>query len=162
MNDVIRLDLSIPSQWSRIDSVRQGISLCLSAVFGDLALKDSAAMVSAELLENAIKYGQQGGIKLSIAEEADKLVIEVTNAIGSASHARALEDRIAWVRGFESASEAYLAALARVYEQSTVDQLGSGLGIVRIAYEGGCEVDCFASAPGQITVRASCALPSPG
>jgi hypothetical protein len=162
MNLPIRLELAIPSQWTRIDSVRQAVSLCLSAVFGDVTLKDSLAMVSAELLENAIKYGEEGGVTLSIGKQADRLVIEVTNGIASSSHTRSLEDRIAWLRGFESPSEAYLAALARVYEQSTVDHLASGLGIVRIAYEGGCEVDCYTPAPGQVTVRASCAIPPSG
>ena len=54
----LQLTLSIPPQWARIDRVRQAVGLCLAAVFSDTELEDALAMTCAELLENAIKYGQ--------------------------------------------------------------------------------------------------------
>ena len=101
MIEEFRLQLSIPAQWERIDSVREAVGLSIGAVFGDQALKDAIAMVSAELLENAVKYGETegGSVRLSIERTRDRIEIRVTNPIPAAStHARALRDRLARVR----------------------------------------------------------------
>lgn len=140
----IQLDVRIPTEWGRIEPARETVGHLIEAVFADTDLKDALSMVCAELLENAIKYGKPDarGVRLQLHEEQDGLVIAVTNAVESGSHHMSvLREKIAWIRGFSDPTEAYMAALAQVYERPEEEQNG-GLGLVRIAYEGGCSLDC--------------------
>ena len=161
MKTGIRLDLSIPPDWTRIELVRKAVGFCVWAVFGRGDLRDSLSMVSAELLENAVKYSAPDReVRLSITEEPDRLVVAVTNEVEGDSHVTTLAHRLEWLRTFSSAADAYMAALSEVFDHKGEERAGEGgLGIVRIAYEGGCDLDCDTSKPGQVTVRASRALP---
>lgn len=161
MKTGIRLDLSIPPDWTRIELVRKAVGFCVWAVFGRGDLRDSLSMVSAELLENAVKYSAPDReVRLSITEEPDKLVVAVTNDVEGDGHVTTLAQRLEWLKTFSSAADAYMAALSEVFDHKGEDRAGEGgLGIVRIAYEGGCNLDCDTSKPGQVTVRASRALP---
>jgi hypothetical protein len=158
----MHLDLCFPAEWERIDPVRQAVGNCLTAVFGDRDLKDAIAMVSAELLENALKYGKvdQPDVKIRIHEDVDAevMVIEVSNTIDvESSHLKTLEERVSWVKGFKDPQEAYLSALASAFQGN--DDITSGLGLARISYEGGCEIECdTTSEPGRVIVRARYAL----
>ena len=119
-------------------------------------------MVSAELLENAVKYSTpEGKVHLSISEEGDQVVVAVTNeVINPTRNIPALKQRLDWLRTFPSAADAYMAALSEVFDhKGDENATEGGLGIVRIAYEGGCGLDCDMSQPGVVTVRASRSLP---
>lgn len=161
MKTGIRLDLSIPPDWTRIELVRKAVGFCVWAVFGRGDLRDSLSMVSAELLENAVKYSAPDrDVRLSITEEPDKLVVAVTNEVEGDAHVTTLVQRLEWLKTFSSAADAYMAALSEVFDHKGEERAGEGgLGIVRIAYEGGCDLECDTSTPGQVTVRASRALP---
>jgi len=153
---MIHLDLAVPTDWTRIDQVREAVGHSVAAVFGDLELKDALAMVSAELLENALKYGRpaQGDVRISLRDDAGRLVVTVTNEVDEGSeHARLLDELVRWVREADSPLAAYEAALARTISDET-EALRSGLGLARISYEGGCDLDCDTSEPGRVTVRA--------
>jgi hypothetical protein len=154
----LNLDLSIPPEWSRIDPTREAVGLLVLAMFGDDDLKDALAMVSEELLENAIKYcAPDTTVSIVIRNEGDKVVIAVTNVIaGDARHLTLLEERVAWMGRFASPAEAYAAAIGRVYEQGERPPGEPGLGIVRIAYEGRCDVAVDLSVAGKVTVTAVC------
>jgi hypothetical protein len=151
------LDVAFPADWSRIDPTREAVSLLVLAVFGRSDLRDSLAMVSAELLENAVKYSKSmGGVRLSIRNESKGLVVAVTNMVEEGSrHVASLRGRLEWLNSFADPEQAYAAALREVSVRGGEE---SGLGIVRIAYEGGCGLDCDVSSPGEITVRALCKL----
>jgi hypothetical protein len=150
---VIHLELAVPSDWSRIDAVREAVGRSIEAVFGDLDLRDALAMVAAELLENAIKYGV-GGVRLVVGCEAGRLVISVENAVDEGQgHARVLAELIAQVGALEPLA-AYQAALERAFAAASEH---SGLGLARIRYEGGCGLRCDTSAPGRVTVTATSA-----
>ncbi len=157
----LRLDLSFPPEWSRIDPTREAVGLLVLAMFGDDDLRDALAMVSEELLENAIKYcSPESTVSLSIRHQPDGVVISVTNAVEAGSrHVDKLCRRIEWVRGFDDPEEAWVAALSRVYERRGADDPDAGLGIVRIAFEGRCAIDVDRSRPGEVTVNAHCARP---
>ena len=73
-----------------------------------------------------------------------------------------LQQRIAWIHTFASPGEAYMAALTTVYERAEAQGGEGGLGLVRIAYEGGCELDCLSPAEGMLTVLARYILDLPG
>jgi hypothetical protein len=139
------------------------------AVFANDDLRDALGMVCAELLENAIKYGKPDprGVQVRLVErrlgDRREVVLSVTNAVEEASHhLNALRQRIAWIKSFASASEAYMAALTQVYERSDAQGGESGLGLVRIAYEGNCSLDCEEPAEGLMAVRAQYVLDATG
>jgi len=152
----LRLDLSIASEWERIDAVREAVARCVAAVFGDVELKHLLGMVSAELLENAVKYGRgPKGVTLSIRGDGQELVVRVANAVDEASpHAHLLQRRLMWLRGFDDPFEAYTAALQQVYDRTTPDADDNGLGLARIYYEGRCQIDCDISQPELVSVSA--------
>ena len=148
----LHLDLTIPPDWSKIDPTREAVGLLVLAMFDDDDLRDALAMVSEELLENAIKYCKPDTtVSLSIRNRNGSVVIAVTNVVDERStHLDALRERIAWMRNFPNATDAYTEALRRVGGED------SGLGIVRIAYEGRCGIEYDDSEPGKLTVRAEC------
>jgi hypothetical protein len=154
----LKLDLSIPPEWARIDPTRDAVGLLVMAMFGDDDLRDALAMVSEELLENAIKYCRPDStVTITIRNEGDRVVIAVTNVTDASSeHLGVLTERIAWLEQFASPAEAYAAAISRVYERGERPPGEPGLGIVRIAYEGRCDVAVDLSEPGQVTVKAIC------
>ena len=165
----LNVELTIPPEWSRIDPVRQAVGLCVAAVLANDDLRDALAMVCAELLENAIKYGKPDprGVCVQLQQRPIGTQIEVTlsvtNAVEQASHHLAmLQQRIAWIRTFESPGEAYMAALTTVYERAEAQGGEGGLGLVRIAYEGGCLLDCTSPAEGVMTVLARYTIDKPG
>lgn len=153
----LNLTLDIPAEWSKIDPARDAVGLLVLAIFGDDDLRDALAMVSEELLENAIKYSRPGSsVALSIEHSDGGVSIAVTNSVNEATdHLAKLVERVAWVGSFPSAAEAYAASVARVYAQGSGKGSG-GLGIARIAYEGRCGLACDASVPGRVTVTANC------
>lgn len=154
----LQLELSIPPEWSRIDPTRDAVGLLVMAMFGDDDLRDALAMVSEELLENAIKYcAPDSAVSIAIRNEGDRVTIAVTNVVdGDSAHLDLLSERVAWLSRFASPAEAYAAAISRVYEQGERPPGEPGLGIVRIAYEGRCDVAVDLSVAGRVTVRAVC------
>jgi hypothetical protein len=148
------LELSMPPVWERIDAVRDAVR-SLIATYAGHDLCDALAMVSAELLENAVKYGAQNEpIELVVKDDDASVEICVTNAISPAStHPKALVERVAWVKRFDEPLAAYTTALENMYslERATEE---NGLGIVRIFYEGGCDVECDVSTSGRVRVWA--------
>jgi signal transduction histidine kinase len=150
----LALDISVPARWEGIDPMREAVGLLVQALFGDDDLRDALAMVSEELLENAVKYGRPGeNLGLTVHRDQQGLHIAVTNTVDQATqHVPKLCEQIDWIHGFPSAAEAYRAAIERVYRRT--DRSETGLGIARVAYEGGCVLSCDLSVPGHITVRA--------
>ncbi|MCS6899184.1 MAG: hypothetical protein RMJ98_06330 [Myxococcales bacterium] len=168
MNDArdLYVELHIPPEWSRIDPVRQAVGLCVAAVLGSEDLRDALGMVCAELLENAIKYGTSDphGVRLvlqqSIQGNQKEVILSVINAVERTSHhLTALQQRIEWIRSYKTPAEAYMAALTMVYERAEDHGGEGGLGLVRIAYEGGCQLDCDSPAEGYMAVHARCLVP---
>lgn len=53
------IDLPVRSEWANVDLLRVSVQDCVTAVFGDIAGCRSLAMVTGELIENAIEYGDR-------------------------------------------------------------------------------------------------------
>lgn len=155
----VNVELALPAEWGRIEPTREAVALLIKAMFGDADLETALGMVSAELLENAVKYSKPAShLRLSVHAEGARVVIAVTNPVDDAStHVEALRARFAWLANFATPADAYMAALERFSEHLKAED--RGLGIFRIAYEGGCGVDFDLSAAGEVTIRASCAVP---
>lgn len=150
----LRIELRVAAQWSRIESVRTAVGLCVGLVYADENMCRSISMAAAELMENAIKYGRadENRVTLAVTDEDDEVVVEVTNHVdGEAAHAR-VAARLAWIASFATPNDAYQAAiLAMPSEDGPVTS--SGLGLARIAHEGGCRLS-MATRGDELTLRA--------
>lgn len=153
MSGHIHLEISVPLDWNRIEPIRRSVALAVTAVFGADELGASLAMVSAELLENAVKYGtREAPVRLTVQEEGGEVTILVQNHLPPGSpHAPVLRERLAWLATFATTEEAYMAAMERAYESGTE----GGLGVVRIAHEGGCRLTIETTTGDEVTVRAT-------
>ena len=164
MQGALNLDFRIPTEWARIDAAREAIGSCLYAVFADADLKDALSMVSAELLENAVKYGKPDpdGVRIRLLYDGQEVCVEVTNLVEQTSHhTKVLQSKLDWIRAFHDPADAYTAALAQVYERTDEEAaIGGGLGLVRIVYEGGCRLECCSTAD-SLSVIARYSRPKP-
>lgn len=143
-----RLDLRVPPAW---EAAKATWDTC-AAYFADQKLDPDVAyalcMVSQELLENAVKYGAypagEGAIDLEVRTAAREVTIEVRSPVSadSSGQLKRLDGTIQWIRGFQTPFEAYVERLKAVSAQPYTPG-ESGLGLVRIAYEGQCILDFF-------------------
>jgi hypothetical protein len=136
------IDLPVRNHWENVDLLRTSLLNCFTAIFSEVDGMHAFSTVAAELLENAIKYGQWGdpSAKLHLRVWGDATVarVEVENPVDPTSdNARELMRTIDWLRTFPSAEHAYRAKLLEV---ATSEAGVSRLGLARIAYEGGCDL----------------------
>lgn len=161
----------LPQDWSTVKRINEAVSCYTKALFADDTLADSVAMVCTELLENAVKYStdDQDELKrvlLTIVGDELSVSVKVCNsARANPEDAESLYQTLYRIRRAESTRQAYLDRMEEVFSGLSS---GSGLGLVRIAYEGGCDLDCELKEDGSLEVRArfdspdSCPWPSPG
>lgn len=142
------LELSVRPRWEEIDAAREeAVSFLRGQDFGD-AVVNAAGMIVCELAENATKYGAfekpNQVIQIAIMREGGALTIEVRSPVdaGDDENLKRLDRTVQWIRGFQNPFEAYLERLKEVSGQS-LESRESGLGLVRIAYEGQSVLDFF-------------------
>lgn len=159
------LQMSVRPLWDEIDAAREeAISFLRAHELAD-AVINAAGMIVCELAENATKYGAFGEppaapevpeqIQISISIHATTVTIEVRSPVSSADDENLLRlDRtVQWIRGFQNPFEAYLERLKEVSSQS-LESRESGLGLVRIAYEGQSILDFFLNEHNVLAVSA--------
>lgn len=153
------LDICMVSDWEKIEGIREKGEVFFKSHNIPPDDTQTLIMVLSELVENAIKYGSNEGGKNEIRlriEFSDKMVvIEVMNYVNGASevHLERLDHMIQWIRGHQNSFESYIE---RIKEVSTkpFDDEESGLGLVRIAYEGKSLIDFFVDGNKLLTVSA--------
>lgn len=156
MRRLFHLELPLRQDWEAIEPLRDGVTACLRAVFRDLSVSESLAMVAGELLENAVKFGDRAaragqGFGLSVQGDERGVEIEVSSpAAPSSPEVERLLAEIARIGHAPSPREAYLDAMRRVALRGG----GSGLGLARIAHEGGCDLSATVGTDGVLRVRA--------
>ena len=148
----------IPPDWDSIDGVREEVMTFLRARPEPDAVIDAIAMVVSELTENAIKYGKfSDGDRVSVSVEAKDgaITVEVRNPTAEEDMVQLsrLDRTIQWIRGYQDPFQAYLARLQEVSMQSP-DSGESGLGLVRVAYEGESSLDFYLGEGGTLAVSA--------
>jgi hypothetical protein len=155
MSAALSLEVELQPEWRNVTRASEAVALLVLGTYGDDDLRDAIAMVSAELLENAIKYADpQKLVRLTIHDDPSVIVIEVTNAVVQPEEVQRLAARLDWLRKHPDPAAAWLEAL-QIATTGGSSSDRPGLGIVRIAYEGGSRVDYDISEPGTLTVRAS-------
>lgn len=158
---IVKVELE-PS-WSELDK----ISEILESFFNHNSIPeehfDPIYMVTTELVENGIKYGAFSNhinkILLTLRMKKNRVLIEVTNPISekTAAHLSKLDSQIQWIRGFQNPFEAYVERLREV-SSKTLEEGESGLGLVRIAYEGQSVLDFYIDEFNNLTVIAEYSL----
>lgn len=133
------IDLPVRNDWRNVDLMRSSIQSCFTAVFRDLDGCHAMAMVTGELLENAMKYGHWGEteqvFRLRITGDSSHATIVVENPASRASgHVDRLQQAIEWIRGFGNPRDAYRARLREIADSDVAQS--RQLGLVRVAYEG--------------------------
>jgi hypothetical protein len=152
----LHLEAAVAPEWSSIDPLREAIGRLVGVLLGEEE-SDAVAMVSCELLENAVKYGRRGAgpVGLSIAHRGGAVVIRVTNAVDEGSpDVAALKQHLAWLRSFADPADAYMLLLGNVFEGAGDAGDAGKLGLARVASEGGCTLSWENDGPGRITVSA--------
>ncbi|HET7504919.1 MAG TPA: hypothetical protein VFK02_28040 [Kofleriaceae bacterium] len=137
------IDLPVRSEWANVDLLRTSLESCFTTMFTDPDGCRSLAMVTGELVENAIKYGDWScasdhRFRLRVWGEGRSAHVLVENPVQHASgNAAEVLRTLGWMRGFGSPIEAYRARLLEV-AAAGASSGDSKLGLVRIAYEGNC------------------------
>lgn len=137
--------MSIGPKWQNIDRLRTAVLNCVAVIVGDGDASETVGIIVSELLENAIKYGEwsegrQSVLRLNIAGDLEHMHIEVESPTKKGSeHYENLMKTLGWIRSFKNPAEAYLERIRQLAE----GQGGtSKMGLVRIAHEGPCKLDC--------------------
>jgi len=138
------IDVPVRSEWSNVDLLITSVENCFAAMFADIDGCHTIAMVTGELLENAIKYGDwtrgHRVFRLHVSGRDKEATVSVENPISPDN--KAIEDLFAtlrWLDGFASPDEAYRARLLEVANAPRGGGM-SKLGLVRIAYEANCRL----------------------
>jgi hypothetical protein len=137
------IDVPVSTQWRNIELLRASVQSCLAAVFSDVEGSEAIAMVTGELLENAVKYGcwthGDGVFRLRVWGDAAVGHIEVENPVRPDDEGpRRVQELIAWMAGFPTVGEAYEARMLQVAKGPR--GTAGGLGLARVMYEGGCRL----------------------
>jgi len=148
----------IEPAWEQIEQARNQISQFLIDRHISQDLVTATTMVFSELLENSVKYGIfQSGDRVETHVNIDKhlITIEVIHPIDTADlgHLRKLDEMIQWIRGYQDPFEAYITKLQEIAKKPIKDKK-SGLGLVRIAYEGGAILDFCINEDSKLNVSA--------
>src|SRR5262245_13722253 len=130
------VSVSLPHTWDHIRQIRGRVAEVLREA--DSSLRSAAVMVTSELVENAVKYGEAvpaaPQISVSLTTSETSITIIVTNGSADASGVAALTRRVDEVMRAPDRSALYLARQEELMSQPTET---GGLGLYRIAFE--CE-----------------------
>lgn len=141
------MKLKLQPKWEDSDLVRDESNdfLKVHGVSHDIAY--ALSMTACELFENAVKYGDfrspDEPIYVTVDVSREDIIIEVKNPVGKMSeNLQYLDNTIQWIRGYQDPFEAYIERLKEVSEKK-LKEGESGLGLVRIAYEGQAVLDFY-------------------
>lgn len=142
------IEFNIKPDWDEIETVRnESAEFLQSHELSDDTIH-SLSMIISELIENGIKYGNfemvADKVVVAIAINQNTVTIEVINPVdeGAIKHLSRLDRTIQWIRGYQDPFEAYVERIKEVAKKPLQDA-ESGIGLVRIAYEGNALLDFF-------------------
>jgi hypothetical protein len=129
-----------PQWWSYVSSTRIMVSSFCNVQLANEEIADKIAMTAQELLENAVKYAasQDENVSLRFAIQGDSSIrLEVSNKADKA-HIAGLKAHYDEIVALEPLA-AYLQRMQRIAQDP--EATGSQLGLARIRYETGCELE---------------------
>src|SRR5687768_12569980 len=122
MGRLFELRASLRNEWDRVDAMRRAVAQVTDALGCSQEVCEALAMTTAELLENAMKYGShpsgQASIDFALHRDGDRFVVTVANPVDGASglHLSRLRDRIDRLRAASDPGTLYAELLNDVYE----------------------------------------------
>lgn len=136
-----RLQLSFQPMWPNVRKIRQEVTAVLGAY--SQALRSAAVMTAAELVENAIKYGESvpaaEAVSFFLETNPGQLRIRVvngsTNVAGVAELARRVDE-------LTRAADKQALYLTRLQELLADGEQTGKLGVYRIGFEGAFDLEC--------------------
>ncbi len=141
------LSLSLQPDTGALAQAEEQVGRFLKEKLGDGRAQEME-MVAAELLENAVKYGQPDPRGIELLVEGEVKFIEVVSSVRQEDLAP-LEARVKWLSEQGDPKMAWMRALAEVFEHGEF-----GLGLARIASEGGCRISLRMVSADRLAVRA--------
>lgn len=139
------IDMTVRNEWRNVDLLRTSVQNCFTAVFADVDGCHAIAMVTGELLENALKYGDWAAgdramFRLRVNGKANDVVeVSVQNPLRAEDPtASSLQKAIEQINSYPTAEGAYRARMLAIAQSE--DDSPSRLGLVRIAFEGNCKL----------------------
>ena len=156
------LNFSVKPKWNDIEEGRNKTSAFLASLGLSIDSVLALTMVISELIENGIKYGNfklsKDKVEVDIHQTENIITVEVINPVDRIDetthhHLMKLDKTIQWIRGYQDPFEAYVEKLKEV-SRRPLDDEESGLGLVRIAYEGQAILDFFVDEGGSLNVSA--------
>jgi hypothetical protein len=143
------LELTLRPVWDEIERAREECRTFLDDLGSTDDASDALCMITSEILENAIKYGQftseSQEFPFKIESSRDGVLVQAWSPLpteGIAENLKRLDSIVQWIRSFQSPFQAYLERLKLVAGQPLEDS-ESGLGLIRIAYEGEAILDFY-------------------
>jgi len=139
-----RIEAPIAPNWPNIELLRTSVLNCLASIFQDSSFCDSVSMITSELLENAVKYGDwddsdHSFFKLRVSGGEDQVQVHVSNPVDAGSaDLKSLLETVEQIGRFENPALAYQNRLKEIAERGEVGV--SRLGLPRIAFEGNCDI----------------------
>lgn len=140
------INFSIVPDWLQLESVSNKVYEFFNSCDVDPDSVDKFAMITCELVENSVKYGEfrNGHQKIDILVKIkdNKIFILVKNPVGKIStpYLRELDKTIQRVRAYQDPYQAYIERVKEI-SMEPFENDKSGLGIVRIANEGRAVID---------------------
>lgn len=129
------LSLAVPNVWRYVREVRDQVLLALQGLPKEVT--EAAEMTVAELMENAIKYGDDvrtcTEVRIGVRMDEDRLTVEISNGVKDLASLKRVKDRIDEINGGTSHEALYLNRLRHLLDHP--EESGS-LGLYRIAFEG--------------------------
>lgn len=142
------IEFNIKPDWDEIEKIRnESADFLQSHKLSDDTVH-SLSMIISELIENGIKYGNfkmlENKVVVMINIERNTVTIEVLNPVDESAfkHLSRLDKTIQWIRGYQDPFEAYIERIKEV-SKKPLNDVESGIGLVRIAYEGKALLDFF-------------------
>jgi hypothetical protein len=142
------VELRFKPLWLYVDAVREFCGFFARATFDDDELGQRVGLVVHELLENAVRYGDEQELELRLERREKEIVICVINTTTDdrAQKLRELVDEL----NSQTPAAAYTRALQHAVGLPSTE---SGLGLPRVRYEGQVELNLDTS-PGRVTITA--------
>lgn len=136
-----RIKVSIEPTWNIVLNINDRIDEVMPDANSEII--EALRMVSTELVENAVKYGEpvpgMAGIEYELIVDEKIISIRVDNGVVNDSNIDQVKKSIDKIRSCKDRFKLYTDRLSELMESPKLGE--SQLGLYRIAYEGRCELD---------------------
>jgi hypothetical protein len=137
--------------WTYIDGIREFGAFFCRATFGSVEIADRACVVIQETLENAVKYSETESDELELVISASESSIEFSvTSSPNLAHLGSLKAELDRLNSADPET-AFIEALARA---ELNPDASARLGLARMRFEGGVELNLYEVEGGRIKLTA--------